>query len=193
MSTTSLVRIGAFGQVGRYLSLEGRRFRHGDRVVCRTSRGLELGEVLGSSEPPPTDPAGPVVDCDGDILRGVTSEDDLLTVRLNQKRLAAIEACETLLAERQIPVTLMEVEQTLDGGTLVFYFLGEMSPEVEAITAELAAAYEQTVQMKQFAKLLEEGCGPHCGTDAAEGCGTGCSSCAVACGIKPTNPSFRAH
>lgn len=76
--------------------------------------------------------------------------------------------------------TLLEVEQLFDGRTLYFHFLGETNPEVEAITEELADAYEQQVRSRHFAKLLSEGCGPDCGTKAGGGCSGGCAVCVVA-------------
>ena len=75
------------------------------------------------------------------------------------------------------------VIESFDGQTLVFYFLGETSPELEALTAELADLYEAKVQFRKFAEAVTEGCGPGCGTADAPGggCGTSCgTSCAVA-------------
>jgi hypothetical protein len=80
----------------------------------------------------------------------------------------------------QSPAALMDVEQLFDGRTLVFYFLGEMTGELEALTNELAELYESRVQFRQFADAVNEGCGPGCGTESAAGCKTCVSSCAVA-------------
>ena len=76
---------------------------------------------------------------------------------------------------------LLDVEQLFDGQSIYFYFLGDVPPEVEALTAELAEVYEAKVKMRQFSQALVEGCGPGCGTEAAGqgACGT-CTSCAVA-------------
>ena len=72
------------------------------------------------------------------------------------------------------------------------FFLGEVSPQIEILTRELAEAYESKVQFRQFTDAVERGCGPDCGTDAAAGCGTsgGCSTCAIAsaCGSSKVGP-----
>ena len=78
------------------------------------------------------------------------------------------------------PALLMDVEHLFDGRSLLFYFLGEVTPELEALTAELAELYETHVQFRRFAEAVNEGCGPGCGTDAAEGCKTCVATCAVA-------------
>jgi hypothetical protein len=142
-----------------------------------------VGEVLAAVTSPET------FDSDGALLRAVTVEDDLLLARLAQKKDAAYRACVDLLRTHHLSATLMDVEHLFDGRSIYFYFLGEVTPEIEAITNDLAATYDATIQFQQFANLLTEGCGPGCGTEAAtgSGCGTGgCSTCSVAtaCGTK---------
>jgi len=191
---TMIVRFGVLGHVGRFVPLDGRPYPRGTEVVCETRRGLEIGKILAGVEAAPAlDAAGKgagdvpsTISNDGTIVRAVTTEDRLLRLRLQQRRAEAIATCESLLTERGLAVTLIDVDQTLDGGSLVFYFLGEISPEVDRVTEQLAATYEQTVQLKRFSELLENGCGPHCGTEEASGCGShgGCSTCSLACGVR---------
>jgi cell fate regulator YaaT (PSP1 superfamily) len=175
IATHHLVQVGTLGHVGRFASATGEVVERGKRVICRTRRGLELGVVLQG--PKSDDAPG---SADGVLLRRVTVEDDLLLARLERDRERAFAGCTRLLNQRRLPVTLVDVEHLFDGRSLFFYFLGEVTPEVEALTHELAATYETTVQFRQFADALERGCGPGCGTEASAGCGSGCSSCAVA-------------
>lgn len=145
-------------------------------MVCRTSRGTELGEVLAADDRD----AG---EFDGTVLRKVTVEDQLLLARLEKHKDQAFRACQRLICERQLPAILMDVEHLFDGRALYFYFLGEVSPELDSLTSELAEVYESEVQFRRFTQTLTEGCGPGCGTEgvAGQGCGsTGCGSCAVA-------------
>lgn len=115
-------------------------------------------------------------------------EDELLEARLQQHRHAAFETCAALLAERSIPATLLDVEQLFDGGGLFFYFLGDPPAEADALTGDLAAAYEAKVEFQRFAETLEQGCGPGCGTEEAMGQGgcSSCTSCAVASACRPS-------
>ncbi len=166
-----LVRFGVMGWIGRFGSAEALQYAPGDRVICRSFRGLEIGDVLNDQ----------VVDeslahC-GEILRPVAAEDRLIVTRLNKHRLRAIDACGRMLAERGISTLLLDAEQTFDGKNLFFYFMGDVTPEIEAITAELAETYEAKVQMRKFTDLVIHGCGPECGAGAAK-CGTGgCAGC----------------
>jgi cell fate regulator YaaT (PSP1 superfamily) len=171
-----LVRVGSLGTVGRFTSVDATRYPRHARVIVRSGRGLELGEVLA----PPSDETT-VTRADGSILRGMTVEDHLLAARLDKNRLEATESCSQLLAERNLPAVLMDAEQLFDGSSLVFYFLGEVTQELELLTNELAETYDAQVQFRKFAETVEVGCGPGCGTEAATG--QGCTSCATGCAI----------
>lgn len=162
------------GHVGRFIAAEPMRFPRSSRVICRTQRGIEVGQVLSPAAHPASDSQP-----DGQLLRKVTDQDELLLERLEQHRGEAFDACTRLLKERTIPATLMDVEHLFDGQSVYFYFLGSTTPELDALTRELAATYEKQVQFHRFAQALSEGCGPDCGTEDAAGCGDACSSCAV--------------
>lgn len=172
------VRIGVLGSVGRFAAVEARHYPRGARVICRTPRGLEVGEVLTGVELAANDP------CDGALLRRVTVEDDLLVARLQKNRDEAYEACTARLIERGLSCVLVDVEHLFDGQSLYFYFLGEETSELDALTAELAEVYEAKAQVQKFAETLAAGCGPDCGTEEGGGCGSACGSCAIsgACG-----------
>jgi cell fate regulator YaaT (PSP1 superfamily) len=169
------------GSVGYFRSADATRFPRGSRVVVRTSRGLEIGEVLA----PPDEPS-PSRSADGLILRGMTADDELLAVRLDRRKHRAFEACQQRLNERNVSAALIDVEHLFDGHSLFFYFLGEITPEIERLTAELAEVYEAKVKFRKFTDALLNGCGPNCGTDKAEGSCTSCATCTVAaaCGAR---------
>jgi hypothetical protein len=172
------------GQVGRFAAVDSVCYPRRSRVIVRTRRGLELGDVLT----PPDDHDDTRTFADGDLLRGVTVQDELLQARLEKNRQDAYAACTKLLAESGISAVLVDVEHLFDGQGLFFYFLGEVTPELEACTVRLAETYEAKVQFRKFTETLIEGCGPGCGTEEAKGQGgcESCTSCAVAsaCGTK---------
>lgn len=176
MSGLHIVRVGMLGQIGRFRPVDGVCYPRGSRVILRTGRGLEIGEVL-------REPDGELAMslADGDVVRGMTVADELLAARLEQNRHAAFSACAEQLAAAAPDVTLMEVEHLFDGQTLVFYFLGDPTPKVERLTADLAETYDAQAQLGRFAATLAEGCGPGCGTEDAAG--HGCTSCAVGCAV----------
>jgi cell fate regulator YaaT (PSP1 superfamily) len=175
MAHCQFVRVGSLGHIGRFASLDRVCYPRHARVVLRTARGLEIGEVLSAGEELHRRQS------DGTILRGVTPEDLLLETRLKKQQQQAFEACTRRLGELDLPVTLMDAELLFDGRSLYFYFVGAPPAELEEIVDELAEIYETNAQIRQFAETLLHGCGPDCGTaDAASG---GCSSCGAGCAV----------
>lgn len=176
-----LVRVGLLGQVGRFRPMGSLNLRRGQRVILRTARGLEIGEFLSSCD------ARPIEDYsfsgDGDLLRAMTPEDELLASRLERRRHQAFGRCELWLKERNIDAQLVDVETLFDGGAIYFYFLGDAPEASAALEQELGQEYAAQIRLTDFANLLEHGCGPACGTEEGAGCGAspgGCSSCGLA-------------
>ena len=176
MSAVHLVRVGLLGRIGRFVSANHRHFDRDAEVVVRTSRGLEVGQVICVLQRD-DEKAVP----DGDLLRRMGREDRAIAERIDRFRDRAFVACQRLLSERDLNATLVDVEHLFDGQSIWFYFLGEVSPEVEALTNELAEVYESKVKFRKFAETLANGCGPNCGTGVS--CGS-CSGCSVGgCGV----------
>jgi len=171
-----LVRFGVMGYLSWFVAREPGDYGRRQRVVVRTSRGLEAGEIM-TPEGPFTPGAGD--DPAGELLRSMTPEDEFQERALRQGEQKAFEDCRRLLAERNMPVELLDVEQLLDGEKILFYFLGEPPPQMADLTEDLAKTYATRVEFRQFMERAEAGCGPGCGTDEAPGCGDegGCSSC----------------
>ncbi len=165
MPSFHYVRVGVLGHVGRFVSVDATRFPRGSRVIVRTARGLEIGEVMA----PPT--GDEPYEADGALLRGMTVEDELLAARLEKNRAAAFDAVNDRIRACALPSTLMDVEHLFDGQTLAFYFLGEQPVELVDVLDELAEAYESQAQLRTFTDALTHGCGPGCGTEEATGGG----------------------
>jgi cell fate regulator YaaT (PSP1 superfamily) len=167
-----LVKTGVMGLVGRYRSVDHTSYPRNHRVICRTDRGLEYGEVICEVDAGSADQAKV-----GELLRAVSDNDEMILERLQRHRDRAFEACRQLIAERSLNSVLVDVEHLFDGQSLFFYFLGDVDPELESLTEELAEAYEAKVQFKKFAESLVNGCGPDCGSKEG-GCSSGgCGSC----------------
>ena len=183
MGRQHLVQVGLMGMVGCYDAIDFRSYDRDAHVICRTSRGLEAGKVLCDVTDSARDLTGLPDDLPtGELLRQAGREDGLILERLERHRDKAFRACEKLLDERGITATLVDVEHLFGGESIYFYFLGDVTPELEAVTAQLTEIYEQKVRFKKFAETLANGCGPDCGTGES-GCSSGgCGSCSLAGG-----------
>ena len=183
MSVPHLGRVGLMGRLGRFVASDSSIYPRDTHVICRTPRGLEQGHVLCDLNAVSDRVQRPLEDqLTGQLLRRVTPDDRLILERLERYRDRAFEACQRLIAERELPGVLVDVEHLFDGESLFFYFLGNVDPELERLTEELAETYQRRVRFRKFAQSLAEGCGPDCGTGSG-GCGSqGCGSCSLAGG-----------
>lgn len=190
MSVVHLVKIGLMAKVGRFVSADSCVYPRDATVICRTDRGLESGVVICDVEDlshrfANEDRVDELAGLDsGTILRVITPDDQMILNRLDKHRDKAFVACQELISQQGLPGILMDVEHLFDGESVFFYFLGDVSPELEAITSELAETYDRKVRFKKFAETLANGCGPDCGSKEG-GCSSGgCSGCAVAAACK---------
>jgi len=167
------VRLGSLAEV--HAARSPLRLERGRRVIVRTSRGVELGEVVRPHHGQSAADSSTVR-----ILRPTTDEDELLIRRLDRHKREAVEACRTALAESGSKAMLLDVDQLFDGGTLVMHFLGPVDEMAESVTKKIADQYESIVRTRHFSKLLRDGCGPDCGTESGGGCSGSCAGCSVA-------------
>ncbi len=178
MGVEHLVKVGLMGVVGRFESADFKNYPRDSRIICRTQRGLEAGVVMCPLDEADSKPE----QVDGQLLRFIGKEDDLILERLERHRDKAFTACQNLIAERELPAVLVDVEHLFDGESVFFYFMGDVDPRMEELTSELAATYEQKVRFKKFAETLAQGCGPTCGTSESGCSSSGCGSCALSGG-----------
>ncbi len=173
------VRLGAFSEI--QVAASDAPLERGSRVILRSPRGVELGEIISPAAAAEIAGAAPL-----QVLRGVGSQDEMLLARLERHKRRAIEKCRLGLSSRHSSATLLDIDHLFDGTSLVLHFLGSVDADTEAYVRELASDYESVVRTGPLAKLLSDGCGEGCGTSASKGCGGQCGSCAVAgaCGVK---------
>lgn len=131
----------------------------GVRVISRTSRGLELGEVLceaterviAQMESPPG----------GSIQRRVTAADENELAHLVGKLDKDRDVCLEIIRELQLPMDLVDVERIFGGERIVIYYLSEDRVDFRDLVKRLATEFQTRVEMKQIgvrdeAKLLAD-------------------------------------
>jgi hypothetical protein len=168
------VRIGALGEI-RVASALAPLVR-GQQVVVRSPRGIEIAETVSECRRVESiDPTGTKQPFR--IMRPVNHADRSLVERLGRYKRRAVEACQRRLAEIDSQSVLLDIDQMLDGGTLVMHFLGDPDPVAKRIADEIAEQYESIVRSRHLSELLQEGCGDGCGSSSGSGCGSSCGSC----------------
>ncbi len=180
-----LIRYGALGWVGRFGSVDRIECAHGDRVVVQTSRGMEIGEILagpvdGREDRSDLSNEQPI----GEVLRQPTAEDDQQHNRSQQTASFDIFAeCQQLLSDHQVTVEVIDSERLFDDETIVLYFLGDETAEMQPITEELGKRWQAKVL---FNPVIEPVAAPGGGGCGSGGCGSGgCGSGGCGAGAAP--------
>jgi cell fate regulator YaaT (PSP1 superfamily) len=159
MASTYIVRHGAMRYLGEFEAAEGCSYARGNRVVVRSERGLEVGDVLCGatsralellSEP-----------TRGQILRRISAEDQAQVDRHREAEGREFESCRRIVGQRQLQMELVDVEHLFGGERIVFYFLAEKRVDFRELVKDLAREYKTRIEMRQIgvrdeAKLLAD-------------------------------------
>jgi len=176
-----LVSYGTSGEFARFRPVTISDFRRGDRVVVRTSQGLELGVVLCPAQPD----HAPFLSrtARGDLLRTVTEEDEKKAdlARLMGQRV--FEEAGRLAGVLELPLVILDVEVLLEGQLAIVHHLRQSDCDYRPLVSALSKEFDVHIMMSNLALPKEElvGCGePNCGqlTGGCQSCGTGgCDTC----------------
>lgn len=134
-------------------------FARGARVIARTARGLEIGEVLCEADDRALaamiDPPG------GSIQRQMTVEDENEHAHLLSKSVAEADLCFNLIRELNLPMDLVDIERVFGGERMVIYYLSDDRVDFRELVKRLAHEFQTRVEMRQIgvrdeAKLLAD-------------------------------------
>jgi cell fate regulator YaaT (PSP1 superfamily) len=159
MTETYVVRYGQLRFLGEFEGLAEQDHPRGQKVVLRTDRGMELGEVLC----PATDRTAPFLEGapKGPILRVATEADLEAHKALARIQSEGYDTCLTFIARRSLQMDLVDVEAILGGERIVFYYLAEKRVDFRELVKDLARAFHTRIEMRQIgvrdeAKLLAD-------------------------------------
>lgn len=117
-----------------------------DCVIVETSRGIELGTVVQlPHEVPKSEIKGKLKR----VIRKATPLDLLQAERYKAQEATALEKCEQLAREMQLPIKVLQAEYSFDGSRLLFSFAAEQRIDFRELVKELARALKTRIEMKQ--------------------------------------------
>ncbi len=159
MPNLYLVRYGRMRLLGEYTGLPAQDHPRAQRVIVRSDRGTEIGEVLC----PATERSARYLEnpVRGEVLRVMTPEDMLAEERLAEASRAAFAECGECIARRRLQMDLVDVEVLLGRERMVFYYLAQKRVDFRDLVKDLARALQTRIEMRQIgvrdeAKLLAD-------------------------------------
>ncbi|WP_406694078.1 regulatory iron-sulfur-containing complex subunit RicT [Singulisphaera sp. Ch08] len=154
-----VVRYGQMRFLGEFTGMAGLEHPRGQRVVLRSDRGTEIGEVLG----PATNRTASFLENPyrGEIIRAASPEDLDAEARLPESREAGFAACREFIAKRRLQMDLIDVEMIFGRERIVFYYLSEKRVDFRDLVKDLARTMQTRIEMRQIgvrdeAKLLAD-------------------------------------
>jgi cell fate regulator YaaT (PSP1 superfamily) len=169
-----VARYGAMRFLGVFSS-SGREYRRGMRVIIRTDRGLEAGDVLCEAT---VETLGRLKDPGaGQILREMTVEDCHELARIQQQARQEVELCQQHIDRLGLKMQLVDAEHIFGGERIVIYYLAESRVDFRELVRLLAGEFQTRIEMRQIgvrdeAKLLADygdcGCPVCCNTHLAQ-------------------------
>jgi hypothetical protein len=155
----------------------------GQTVVVRSSRGRELGEVLGLIRTASPEPATL------EIERVADTQDRHAATQAAGRAAAWMARCQAIFGEGRWPIAIVDVEPLLDPMRAVVYYLGPGPFATEGLRTAvwerhgMDLVFEPVNLGTAAASCDGGGCGScGAGEESSAGCGTsaGCAGCAVA-------------
>ena len=162
-----VVRYGLMDYIGEFRKKPGVKVSPGMKVVVRTKRGVEMGEVVCG------------IGCDNDccrprdvdrkkiqeylrtyehkgtysrggkLLRPANQQDIIDYRHLEQTALEAGKFCRNKIDELNLPMRLVKVEHLLGGEKILFHFSSESRVDFRELVHQLASRFRTRIEMHQ--------------------------------------------
>jgi len=183
---TIVVRFGSMKMIGEFKYDGDAKPGCGSKIVVRTFRGTEIGEMLTSTCPnagcSKSVTRNEMLDYieasggrkypfsrNGRALRVATREDMDAQARLEQSKNAMKLDARRRAESLRLDAKVVEVEPILGGERITLYYTSEASPDMGPLQKQLAEAHQTNVEVKQVGARDEarltadyERCGQYC-------------------------------
>jgi len=158
------VRLREAGKIS-YFTTGSLKFSIGDYVILEQDRGLEYGQVMSDSE----NSEGKKIEKPIRKIIRKTNPWDHEQIQKNRKKTKDLmHTCNRKIAERRLPMKLVDAEYSFDRSKIIFYFTAEGRVDFRSLVKDLANIFKARIELKQIgvrdeAKLMG-GYGP-CGKE----------------------------
>ncbi len=140
----------------------GIRLSIGDKVLVRTEKGVDMGEVMELKGRIMPERAGELMP----VVRKATTDDLEHIAEQQQREKQALKICAEAIEKHGLPMKLIDANLSFDNTRLVFFFSADGRVDFRELVRDLARTFRMRIELRQIgvrdeAKLLG-GLGP-CG------------------------------
>jgi len=154
-----IVRHGAMRALGAFETPKDLEYQRGVRVILRTDRGLEAGEVLCEATEEIIEKLKDPTE--GQILRAMTHDDARELTRMHEQEKDEFQVCLRCIAELGLEMNLVGVEHIFGGERIIVYYLADGRVDFRELVRMLAREFQTRIEMRQIgvrdeAKLMAD-------------------------------------
>ena len=138
-----------FKDVGKvyYFSPCGISFRHGDKVIVETARGVECGDiVLANRKISEKSLVSPLKK----VLRKADENDILQAQKNREKEKEIMKTFSEKIRRHNLDMKPIDVDYTFDGTKILFYFTSEGRVDFRDLVKDLASIYRTRIELRQI-------------------------------------------
>lgn len=118
----------------------------GDYVIVETARGIEFGKVyLGITEMKNEDISRPLKP----VIRIANEEDHKQHLENESRRDETMAICQELIQKRNLDMKLVDVEFTISGNKVIFYFTADGRVDFRDLVKDLASVFHMRIELRQ--------------------------------------------
>ena len=183
---TIVVRYGYLREIGEFPSDLTSKVGCGTKLILRTDRGTEIGEMLtttcgngGCNKSITRDKLLSYIEQSGGreypfsesgrVLRNATVQDLAEQSKLDEQKTKHLPLAKELVVRHNLPMKIVDVEYLLGGERVLFYFVSEQRVDFRNLVRDLAQSLHTRIELRQVgardeARLVAdyEKCGQHC-------------------------------
>ncbi|MBN1908779.1 MAG: signal peptidase, partial [Pirellulales bacterium] len=143
-----VVRYGTMRILGVFEASDKQSLGRGMKVIARTDRGLETGEILAEATP----------EClarlegapEGQILREMTADDTREFNHIHERRGEQLATCQKCIDKLGLAMELVDLEHLFGGERIVVYYLAEGRVDFRELVRMLAGEFQTRIEMRQI-------------------------------------------
>jgi len=125
---------------------ENHPLKVGDYVIVKTELGIEMGQVVGLKEIE-TSPADRKIK---PILRKATLSDIEKVEQRKDHSQKDIVVCKKLAAKHELPIKIVDVHYSFDGGRITFAFTASGRIDFRELVKDLTHHYQKSIRLHQI-------------------------------------------
>jgi cell fate regulator YaaT (PSP1 superfamily) len=140
------VRLRESGRI-QYFNCGAAAYPVGEYVIVEAERGEDYGLVMTEPEKileveieqPPRK-----------VVRGLTPADEERIAANRREGRAAMEICDAKIAERKLPMKLIDAEFSFDRSKIIFYFTADGRVDFRELVRDLASHFKARIELRQI-------------------------------------------